>query len=380
MNFIFNPIYILTCLCLIIFAGMQLGNTRLGKPYGAALIIIILGAIAANLGAIPSASNSTELYSGIFKYVAPLSIFLLTLDANLSKLKDAGLPMLALFILGTFGTAIGVLVAFYLVEPQSVLNEMAAPLAGMIAGTYSGGSINFNAIALHYNIMENGLLFAGTVAVDNVFTALWIVATLMIPKVMNRLWPGIKLRAVTTKKKEDQSTSKELTSTSLIVLTGSGLFTLFIAEWISTLWPAIPSIIIVTSVALVLAQNKYFHQLPGSQSYGLLAVYLFLAVIGAFCELAAVWELGAIGFKLISFLGITIVVHGIIIIVLGRTFFTDWDMIAITSQANVGGGSTAMVLAETFGRKELILPAILVGTLGTALGTYVGFLVTAILL
>jgi len=54
-------------------------------------------------------------------------------------------------------------------------------------------------------------------------------------------------------------------------------------------------------------------------------------------------------------------------------------MIAIVSQTNTGGGTTAIALAETFDRKELILPAILVGTLGTALGIYLGFLVIYIL-
>ena len=54
-------------------------------------------------------------------------------------------------------------------------------------------------------------------------------------------------------------------------------------------------------------------------------------------------------------------------------------MIAIASQANIGGGASAIALAESFNRKELILPAILVGSLGNALGTYLGFLVVYIL-
>jgi len=54
-------------------------------------------------------------------------------------------------------------------------------------------------------------------------------------------------------------------------------------------------------------------------------------------------------------------------------------MVAIASQANIGGGTSAIALAESFERKELILPAILVGTLGNALGTYLGFLVVWLL-
>ena len=67
------------------------------------------------------------------------------------------------------------------------------------------------------------------------------------------------------------------------------------------------------------------------------------------------------------------------IIIIGGLVYRDWEMIAIVSQANVGGGASAIALAETFKRKELILPAILVGTLGNALGTYLGFLVVYIL-
>ena len=39
----------------------------------------------------------------------------------------------------------------------------------------------------------------------------------------------------------------------------------------------------------------------------------------------------------------------------------------------------AIALAEAFDRKDLILPAILVGSLGNALGTYLGFFVVYIL-
>jgi len=59
--------------------------------------------------------------------------------------------------------------------------------------------------------------------------------------------------------------------------------------------------------------------------------------------------------------------------------YRDWQMIAIVSQANIGGGTTALALAESFDRKELVLPAILIGSLGNALGTYLGFFVIYIL-
>jgi uncharacterized membrane protein len=48
---------------------------------------------------------------------------------------------------------------------------------------------------------------------------------------------------------------------------------------------------------------------------------------------------------------------------------------AVASQANIGGGTSALALARSLGRRDLVLPAILVGSLGTALGTYLGLAV-----
>ena len=79
------------------------------------------------------------------------------------------------------------------------------------------------------------------------------------------------------------------------------------------------------------------------------------------------------------FTSLAVLVHGIIFILISGFVYRDWDMISIASQANIGGGTSAIALAEAFDRKDLILPAILVGSLGNALGTYLGFLVIYIL-
>jgi uncharacterized membrane protein len=369
---------VLLALLVLIFFSDKLANTRFGKGLGAAIIVIILGAIAANLNLIPSASNSIQLYSVIFHYIAPLSIFYLTLGVNLAKIKKAGLPMLTLFVLGSLGTVVGVFIADLIVQPETVINELAAPIGGMFAGTYTGGSINFNAVALHYQVNESGVLYAGSVAVDNMYTAIWILATLAIPKTLQRIWPGEKIALKTNTKTSDQL-DNILSLNSLIILLPLGLAAFALADWVSSVVPAIPSMLVITTIGLILAQIPYFHRLQGSHAIGLFMVLLFLVVIGAYCEIAAVHQLGDIGLTLTLFVGIIIVIHGLIIIGIGKLLVNDWDMIAIASQANIGGGATAMALAENFQRRELIVPAILVGTLGSALGTYLGFMVAGVL-
>ena len=51
----------------------------------------------------------------------------------------------------------------------------------------------------------------------------------------------------------------------------------------------------------------------------------------------------------------------------------------MASNANIGGATSAGVLATAIGRGELRLPGILAGSLGNALGTYAGFLVAEFL-
>ena len=88
--------------------------------------------------------------------------------------------------------------------------------------------------------------------------------------------------------------------------------------------------------------------------------------------------LDAAGIKL-KFAMTAVIIHGILFIIIGGFIYRDWEMISIASQANIGGGASAIALAEAFDRKDLILPAILIGSLGNALGTYLGFFVVYIL-
>jgi uncharacterized membrane protein len=108
-------------------------------------------------------------------------------------------------------------------------------------------------------------------------------------------------------------------------------------------------------------------------------IYLFLAVVGAYCDFQALGEAGKLSVLLLVFVTITVLGHGIILLLGTYLLRYDWEMAAIASQANIGGGTTAMALAKNFGRNELILPAILIGSLGNALGTYVGFMVAGLL-
>jgi uncharacterized membrane protein len=108
---------------------------------------------------------------------------------------------------------------------------------------------------------------------------------------------------------------------------------------------------------------------------GLLAVYLFLAVIGAFADVRQLSRLGGLGITLLIFAGVTVLVHGVITFGAAWILRLDRDAAAVASQANVGGSTSALALARSLGREDLIVPGILAGSVGNAIGTFAGFMI-----
>lgn len=372
-----NPIYILTVLFALIFASEWLTKHTFLKHISGPLLVIILGAIVANLGWIPSASNASPVYDAIFRYVAPASIFYLLLGVNLNELKKAGLPMLMAFVLGSAGTMLGVLVAIQLIDGEVIFGDNYAAIAGMMTGTYTGGSANFNAVALHYDVIREGAVYTGIVVADNIVTAIWMLVTLSLPAVL------MKFRANPVLKMEGQafqehSDEEPISPMSFGLMLFIGVCTMLVSDYISEL-TSIPSVLILTTIALVLAQLKAVQRIPGAKMLGMFSVYLFLVVVGAFCEVTALVEVGEHAFDILLFTTMIVLVHGLFLIGMGWLLKTDWAIIAIASQANIGGASTAMALAKSFKRNDLLLPSILAGSLGTGLGTYLGFLVAGLL-
>ncbi len=375
---LFSPLFVLTILCLSVVASEWLVKRTFLKHLGTALVVILFVAVLANVGLLPSASEGSVVYTGIFRYLAPLSIFYLLLDVNLASIRKAGVSMLLLFGMGSIGTVLGVLAGMWLIDGATHFGDLYPAISGMFTGTYSGGSVNFNAVAIHYDMMEEGALYAGMTAVDNIITAIWMVVTLGVPLLLRR--------AVGTKKKVaapvPDGVEREYESISIIslgVLLSVGLGALFVAQllagWLGGMGLVVPSILILTTIALVLAQFPVFHRLAGGQVIGLFCVYLFLAVIGAFCELAALGQIGALAWRLLALVTTIVVVHGAVVCGVAAIGKLDWDTAAVASQANIGGSSSALALAKSLDRMDLYLPGILVGSLGNGLGTYLGFMV-----
>ena len=377
-----EPLYIVAVLALLVALAEWLCRRRGFRQLGSALIVILAAAILANVRLLPTSSNAPPLYDGIFNYVAPLAIFFLLLDVRLRDLRKAGAAMLLLFGLGAIATMVGSVVGYYIVAPRSHGIEDAHALAGMFTGTYIGGSVNLNAIALHYGVTKSGTLFAALNAADNIVTTLWIIATLLLPRLLQRWFPrnvGTPGAAAAVATADPLEIEQRIKVFDLALLLALGTGSLFLAQTISHYVPAVPFILILTTIALALAQLSGVQRLHGARTLGYLTVLLFLAVIGAYCDLGALIANGSVALVLLAWVTIVVLVHALLLFSISGLLKQDWATVAIASNANIGGATTAGVLATAVGRDELRLPGILAGSLGTALGTYAGVFVAELL-
>src|SRR5258705_5031600 len=142
MQFIQQPAYLIAILLLLVVFSEWLVTKKFFRHIGSVLIVIILAAILANLGVIPSSGNAPPLYDKIFTYAAPLGIFFLLLEVRLKDLRLAGLPMLVMFLTGSLATIAGVVIGYWIFAPQQHHIDHAYAVAGVNPGTYIGGSAN----------------------------------------------------------------------------------------------------------------------------------------------------------------------------------------------------------------------------------------------
>ena len=96
---------------------------------------------------------------------------------------------------------------------------------------------------------------------------------------------------------------------------------------------------------------------------------LFFASTGAAGSLAIVLRKAP---TLLVFSGAQLVFHFIFLTIVGRLVGLPFKELALASNANVGGPTTAAAMAAIKGWRNLILPALLTGILGYATGTFIG--------
>ncbi|RLE24623.1 MAG: hypothetical protein DRJ61_02910 [Acidobacteria bacterium] len=367
---------------LAIFLGIILLSVWLDTKYAWArkispvLMIISLAGFVSNIGLI---TDSSPFYEELAGFTVPFAVCLILFTVNLKDLRRFGATLLAAFGVACVGTIIGVMTAGLLLNPElvKVLGAESWKLAGPFVGTYTGGSLNFFAMWEGLEI-GNPDLFAAANAVDNLtifpLFAVWI----LVPAWLGRFYPSSPFWGAVDGNAESadiEITKPELRILDVVALTFAAVTVMVLSDLIKThliapVVPSFPTILIVTTLALILAQFRFMGRLQGAFELGNLAFFLFFCAVGAMINVKMAIVLSPI---LFAYVMIMATVHLVFIYGVGRLFRLDIRVLTIASCAAKSGPPTVVALANVHGWKNLVLPGVAMGLLGYAVGNYLGF-------
>jgi uncharacterized membrane protein len=372
-----NPIAIAAVLLGVISLSLWLTDRfSWAKRVSAVLWILFLSALASNLGVIP---KSAALYSGITSLTVPFAVCLILFTVNLSDVRKAGKAMIVAFVVASIGTVAGVLAAGLALDPllQGILGEESWKLAGPYTGTYIGGSLNFFALWEGLEIGDPDL-FAAANAVDNLtifpLFAVWILVPTWLGSrfVVGKFWTR---KEDTIEQEPPEEVVPRFVPTHVAILSFSAFLIMWLSDWITTdllggLPFELPSILVLTTLALIVAQLGLLKNLEGAWRLGNLAFYLFFAAVGALIDIYSAVVLSP---ALFAYVMIILVVHMVVLYGLGRLLKLDVGVLTIASVATKAGPALVPAIADSKGWKELALPGVIVALLGYAVGNYAGF-------
>ena len=360
---------------------------RLSKV-GASLLALMLGAAMSNAGLVPATSPVYDVIAGP---VTMLAIAWLLLAVNLGDLKLAGPRMVGAFGIAVGGTVLGAFVGAFLFA--GALGEDTWKLAGTLTGTYSGGSLNF--VAVGRGVGLSGSLFAGATAADALLTGVWLGATILLPLWLAPFYPPVPDIALQGGPEGEVTAAADvhanhpffqltalstldlakLFAVAVLLLTASQL----VAEGLGGLADAgtvpgwigsVPAVLWLTTFALIVGHTQHFHRPEGALQLGNLALHFFFVVIGIWSRVSEIISVGAAVF---FYTFVVVAVHGVFVYGVGRAAKIDVGSLSVASQAAIGGPSSALAVAVSRGWPGFILPGIVVGLVGYALGNYMGF-------
>ena len=359
-------------------------------------VIALIGAIILNnLNIIPT---DAPAYDVVWGYVVPLAIPLLLFKADLKAIwKDSG-RLLVIYLLSSVGTLVGAFAAYHLF--QNTIPELHK-VAAMMTGTYTGGSVNLAAMAKAFD--ASGTTVSTSVVADNLLMAIYFFVLVAIPasnfflahyphpledELKAQLAKGGEPEAKTNAAKYWKHLPVSLKDIALAFAVAT-IIVAIAANLASFLKALIPTgtfamdllngllgnqYLLITTLTVLAATlfPKFIGGIAGAQEIGTFFIHIFFVVIGA---PASVYLIVTKAPLLLVFCAVIVGMNMVFSLVLGKIFHFTIEEICVASNANIGGPTTAAAYAIAKGWGALVVPSLLVGTLGYVIGNYYGIFV-----
>ena len=394
-----NTWVLMSVMLLAVAASIYLEQTYVwASRITGAVIALVIALVLVNAGVIPA---HAELYDDVvWGYAVPIAIPLLLLQSNMQKIWHETGRLVIIFLIGAVGTICGALIGCVLLG--SAVDGLPK-VAAMMTGSYIGGGVNFTALADAFKV--SGSLVSATTVADNLNMAIYFLILLGIAgnAFFRRIYKHPLIDAVEQHGASDDGKTlaakywgrKDISLRDIAMCMTYAVVVVTVSKFIGVTFGAvIPSdvswftkmsntflgsqYVWITLISMIFATffEKQASSLNGAQEIGTFFIYMFFFVIGV---PASIMEILTSAPLLFVFCLIVVVVNMLFCLVGGKLLHFNLEDILVASNANIGGPTTAAGMAISQGWNKLVGPAMLVGTLGYVIGTYLGIIVGSLL-
>ncbi len=352
---------------------------------GVVVLCYVGGLILGNINVIPESMDAMlgDLMGVSILFGIPLVLF----SENILRWSKMARSTFISLLLGVVSVVIMVFLGFFILR-EHIPN--AWKVSGMLIGVYTGGTPNLAAIAQGLNIDED--LYILTHTVDLAMGALVLLFLITIAQRFFLLFmkPYRPNGAAFNPEKGEALASefdsyegffrrenlpgilKALGLGVLIFGAGYGMTFLFKGETKDT-----AAILTVTTLGILLSLVPAVNRNRKSFQLGMYFIYVFSVIVASRANLKELFAPDSLQLLLYMSLFIGMAVLGSLVLhaLLSRIFGINVDEFMMTSTALSNSPPFVPVVAAALKNKEVMLPGMIVGVIGYAIGNYLGVIV-----
>ena len=338
--------------------------------------------------------EQSKVYYFASRFLLPASLVLLTLSTDLREILRLGPKAITIFLAGTAGVILGGGLSLLTMQQlwpaafgEANENQVWRGMA-TVAGSWIGGGANQTAMKEVFEVEDN--MFSAMIAVDVLVANVWMAFLLFAVPHSAKIdrWNRADASIIEDIKRKliarREGTEKPAQTTDLFTLLAisfgvTGLahgLADWLAPWLEINAPGLANfsltsrffwlIVIATTGGVLLSLTKASQlESVGASKLGTVFLYVLIASIGMKMNVKAIFQHGewfAMGL-------IWILIHGIVLFTVARIVRAPFFLIAVGSQANIGGAASAPVVAGAF-HPSLAPVGVLLAVLGYGVGTY----------
>jgi len=349
---------------------------KLFKTLGAVFLCYALGIILSfpmkALGA--QLTLASDISSVLVCVAMPLILF----SADLPALRTLAKPMLGSFALNAVSVVAVAGLSFFLF--RGVVNE-APKVCAMLIGTYTGGTPNMFAIGHGLGTSSETLMLVQTS--DMIAGGIYFFLLVsVLPGLLKKFMPEYKYLGIEAEEAAPENTEKPnfnnylfgVSLAALCAVAAMGICILIPSKYGNTGLAKLGEhtaiiMLLVTTFGIILSFFKKVRTCPGTYQSGQYCILMFSVAMGLCFDIAAIT-----GSALMVFVALMVIQFGTVVVhlLLAKLCRIDYHTAMITSTAGVFGPAFIIPVAKALKNDEIILPGIICGILGYAIGNYLG--------